>query len=81
MGNYSGTLFMPPDDPQDLHPQHLYMIYSEGRSLSHTIIKEKDMPEARTCHLPNSTALFCIGIDRHGAEIVVTDMTKLGGGR
>jgi len=39
------------------------------------------MPEARTCHLPNSTALFCIGIDRHSAEIVVTDLTELGGGR
>jgi hypothetical protein len=38
------------------------------------------MSEARTCHLPNSTALFCIGIDRHSADIVV-DMTKLGGGR
>ena len=38
------------------------------------------MSEARTCHLPNSTALFCIGIGRHSADIVV-DMTKLGGGR
>ena len=39
------------------------------------------MSEARTCHLQNSTALFCIGIDCHGVEIVVTDMTELGGGR
>ena len=39
------------------------------------------MPEARTCHLQNSTALFCIGIERHGAEIVVTDMAEHGGGR
>jgi len=38
------------------------------------------MSEARTCHLPNSTAFFCIGIDRHSAEIFVADMTKLGGG-
>jgi hypothetical protein len=38
------------------------------------------MPEARTCHLPNSTALFCIGIDRHGAESA-TDLTGPGGGR
>jgi hypothetical protein len=39
------------------------------------------MSEAGTCHLPNSTALFCIGIDCHGAEIVVTDMTAPGGRR
>ena len=39
------------------------------------------MSEARTCHLPNSTALFCIGIDHHSAQIVVTDMTELGGER
>ena len=39
------------------------------------------MPEPLTCHLPNITALFCIGIDRHGAAIVVSDMTKLGGRR
>jgi len=38
------------------------------------------MSKARTFHLPNSTALFCISIDRHGAEICA-DMTKLGGGR
>ena len=39
------------------------------------------MSKARTFHLPNSTALFCISIDRHGAAIVVTDLTELGGGR
>jgi hypothetical protein len=39
------------------------------------------MSEACTCHLPNNTALFCIGIDRHGAKIVVTNMTELGGER
>jgi hypothetical protein len=39
------------------------------------------MPEARTCHLPNSTALFCIGIDHHAAERVAADWTGLGGGR
>jgi hypothetical protein len=39
------------------------------------------MPEARTCHSPNSSALFCIGTDHHDAEIIVTDMTELGGGR
>ncbi len=38
------------------------------------------MSEVRTCHLPNSMAFFCIGIDRHSADIVA-DMTKLGGGR
>ena len=26
------------------------------------------MAEAHTCHLPNSTAHFCIGIDHHGAK-------------
>jgi hypothetical protein len=36
---------------------------------------------ARTCHLQNSTALFCIGIDRHSPEIVVTDLSEPGGGR
>jgi hypothetical protein len=54
----------------------------------HTLIKEKLMPELRTCHLPNVTALFCIGFDRtglakglqrHGAHIVVSDITELGG--
>jgi hypothetical protein len=39
------------------------------------------MPEARTCHSPNLTALFCIGIDRHGSEIIVTGLTELEGGR
>jgi len=46
------------------------------------------MFEPRTCHLINFTALFCIGIDRlglavtrqrHGADIVVSNLTKLGG--
>ena len=39
------------------------------------------MPEARTCHLPNSTALFSIGIDRHGAKSVTANLTEPGGGR
>jgi len=47
------------------------------------------MPEPRTCHLPNYTALFCIGLNRpglvearrQGADIVASDMTELGGGR
>ena len=38
------------------------------------------MSKACTFDLPNSTAFFCIGIDRHSAEIFVADMTKLGGG-
>jgi hypothetical protein len=37
------------------------------------------MLEARACHLQNSTALFCIGIDQHGAEIVVAGMIELRG--
>lgn len=39
------------------------------------------MPEPLTCHLPNITALFCIGIDRLVAAIVVSDATELGGRR
>ena len=48
------------------------------------------MPEPRTYHLPHSTALVCIDIDhlgqpealqRHSADIVVSDMTGLGGRR
>jgi len=47
------------------------------------------MPEQRTCHLPNIMALFCIALDRLGliearhraADIVVSDMTELGGRR
>lgn len=48
------------------------------------------MPELRTCHLPNITALFCIGLNRLGliktlqrqaAGIVVSDMTDMGGRR
>ena len=54
------------------------------------LIKEKLMSEPRTYHLPNSTALFCIGVNRlgqagalqhHGTHIVVSDMTELGGRR
>ena len=37
------------------------------------------MPETCACHLQNSVPLFCIGIDRHSAEIVVADMTEQGG--
>ena len=56
-------------------------------SSSHTLIKEKLMHEPRTYHLPNMTALFCIGVDRlgqaealqrHGADIVISDITGLG---
>ena len=48
------------------------------------------MPEPRTCHLPHSTALVCIDIDRlgqpealqhHRVDIVISDMTELGGRR
>jgi hypothetical protein len=45
------------------------------------LIKEKFMPEPLTCHLANITALFCTGIDRLGADIVVSDMAELGGRR
>jgi hypothetical protein len=37
------------------------------------------MFEPRTCHLLTITALFYIGIDRFGADIVVSNLTKLGG--
>ena len=46
------------------------------------------MSELRTCHLPDSPALFCTGLDhlgqtavlqRHGADIVFSGMTELGG--
>jgi len=37
------------------------------------------MPEARTCQLPKNTALFYTGIDRPGANIVVSGMRELGG--
>lgn len=37
------------------------------------------MPEVCTCYLLNSTTLFCIGIDRLDAKIVVSDMRELGG--
>ena len=48
------------------------------------------MAETRTCPLPSMTALFCTGVDcpgqaedmqRHGADIVVSDITGLGGRR
>ena len=39
------------------------------------------MSEPRTCHLPNITALFCIGIERLGAETIVSDRIELGGRR
>jgi hypothetical protein len=39
------------------------------------------MLEARTCHWPNSMALFHKGICCHGTEVVVTEMTELEGGR
>ncbi len=43
-------------------------------------IKEKLMSE-RIYHLPNIMALFCIGIDPLGADIVVSNMTELEGRR
>ncbi len=39
------------------------------------------MSEPRTCHLTYITALFCIGVERHGADVVVSGMTELGGRR
>jgi hypothetical protein len=48
------------------------------------------MLEPRTCHLPTSTALFCIGsehldlaevLQRHYPDIVVSNSTELGGRR
>lgn len=39
------------------------------------------MSEARARLLRNSTVLFRTGIDRHGAEIIVADITEPGGGR
>jgi hypothetical protein len=59
-------------------------------SSSHTLIKEKLMSEPRTCYLPHMTALFCTGVERlglvkalqrHGPDIVVSDMTGLEGRR
>ena len=47
----------------------------------HTLIKEKLMSEPRTCYLPHMTALFCTSVERHGPDIVVSDMTGLGGRR
>ena len=46
------------------------------------------MSKPHTCHLPDITALFCIGLERlglvealpcHGTAIVVSAMTELGG--
>jgi hypothetical protein len=48
------------------------------------------MFESRTCHLAKITVLLCIGVDRlglaemlqlHGADVVVSGMTELGGRR
>ncbi|HEX6481933.1 MAG TPA: hypothetical protein VF043_24075 [Ktedonobacteraceae bacterium] len=48
------------------------------------------MLKPRTCHLPNCTALFCVGVDGldpaealqcHDADIVFSDITELGGGQ
>lgn len=36
------------------------------------------MLEPRTCYLLKSTALFCLGIDLFGAEIVIVDIVELG---
>ena len=54
------------------------------------LIKEKLMSELHTCYLPNSTTLVCIGVNRlgltealqrHCPDLVVSDMTELGGRR
>jgi len=50
-------------------------------SSSHTLVKEKLMSEPRTCYLPHITGLFCTGVERLGPDIVVSDMTGLGGRR
>jgi len=48
------------------------------------------MPEPRTCHSPNNTALACIGSDRPGlakavkyydTDFVISDITELEGQR
>ena len=48
------------------------------------------MLKPRTCHLPNCTALFCVGVDglgqakvlqRHDTDIVFSNIIELGGGR
>jgi hypothetical protein len=53
-------------------------------------MEEEIMPESRTYHWLNSTQLVCIGfyllgqaetLPRHVANIVVSDMIKLGGRR
>jgi hypothetical protein len=50
-----------------------------------TLLKEKLMSELRTCDLPDSNVLVCIGIEypgqtrtleRHGTDIVVSDITE-----
>jgi len=55
------------------------------RSSSHTLLKEKLMPEPRTCHLPDCNVLVCIdieylgkarAIERHGTGIVVSEITE-----
>jgi hypothetical protein len=63
--------------------------YSQkDRSSSHTLLKEKLMPEPRTRHLPDNNVLVCIGIEypgqaraleRYGTGIVVSDITEHGG--
>ncbi len=48
------------------------------------------MPKLHTCHLPDITTLFCIGIDRfgqvealrhHNADIAVSNICEPGGRR
>ena len=55
------------------------------RNMFPTLLKEKLMPELRTCDLPDSNVLVCIGIEypgqtrtleRHGTDIVVSDITE-----
>ncbi len=36
------------------------------------------MHEPRTCHVPTITTLFCIGVDRLGVGIHVSDRPGLG---
>jgi hypothetical protein len=37
------------------------------------------MSEPRTYQLTYITALFCIGVERHSDDVVVSGMTELGG--
>ncbi len=77
----------PPSDTSDPFSCRLIALNTEiwyGQrvtSSSHTLIKEKLMSELRTCHLPHSTVLFCIGGGRLGPDTVVPSMAELEGRR